>query len=130
MCHYPPAVRLRLEPHPSSVRRARRFLREHRCPEHDAAVIETAALLVSELVTNTVRYGLPPVELEIGCDASHALQVRVSDAAPELPRPTEASPDDEQGRGLSIVQILSDAWGVDPHQDGKTVWFRLAPPAG
>jgi anti-sigma regulatory factor (Ser/Thr protein kinase) len=117
-----------LPPHPASVGTARRFLRDRFCSEHDARVVDVAVLLVSELVTNTVRHGAPPVALEIDCDATHALRVRVSDAAPALPARGDALPDDENGRGLAIVDLLSDAWGVDPHDHGKTVWFRLGSP--
>ena len=127
MCEFTAPARLTVAPRPESVAAARGFLRERFCAEHDARVVDVAVLLVSELVTNTVRHGAPPVDLEIACDATHALQVRVSDAAPALPAPGHATPDDEDGRGLAIVELLSDAWGVEPHEHGKTVWFRLAP---
>lgn len=80
-------------------------------------------LLVSELVTNAVRHGGPPIELELSCDDAHALQVR--DAGPGEPSPATADLDGEHGRGLAITSILSDAWGVEPTPPGKTVWFRL-----
>ncbi len=108
---------------------ARRFLEERHCPDHGAQVVDIAVLLVSELVSNAVRHGTPPVTLETECDSTHALAVRVSDASPRLPQSGDTAADDaETGRGLAILQILSDAWGVDPHRDGKTVWFRVMPP--
>jgi anti-sigma regulatory factor (Ser/Thr protein kinase) len=127
VCEYTAPARLTLPPRPESVGSARRFLRQRFCAEHNARVVDIAVLLVSELVTNTVRHGTPPVALEIGCDAGHALQVRVSDAGPALPRQGRAEPDDEGGRGLAIVDLLSDDWGVDPGEQGKTVWFTISP---
>jgi len=127
VCEYTAPARLTLPPRPESVATARNFLRERFCTEHDARVVDVAVLLVSELVTNTVRHGSPPLAVEIDCDASHALQVRVSDGRPTLPTRGQAAPDDEGGRGLAIVDLLSDAWGVDPTERGKTVWFRLGP---
>jgi anti-sigma regulatory factor (Ser/Thr protein kinase) len=126
VCDYTSSARLTLPPRPESVGDARSFLRKRFCPEHDARVVESAVLLVSELVTNTVRYGSPPVAVEIDCDQTHTLQVRVSDASPELPVPSQSGPDDERGRGLAIVDFLSDDWGVDPAEGGKTVWFRIS----
>ena len=127
MCEYTAPAQLTLPPRPTSVATARQFLRERFCDEHDARVVDVAVLLVSELVTNTVRHGRPPLALQIACDASHALQVRVSDASPVVPVPGALTPDAEGGRGLAIVDLLSDAWGVDPTDHGKTIWFRLGP---
>jgi anti-sigma regulatory factor (Ser/Thr protein kinase) len=126
VCDYTAPACLTLPPRPESVGEARSFLRQRFCQEHDAKVVDSAVLLVSELVTNTVRYGRPPVAVQIECDQTHTLQVRVSDASPALPVPGHADPDDESGRGLAIVEFLSDDWGVDPGEGGKTVWFRIA----
>jgi anti-sigma regulatory factor (Ser/Thr protein kinase) len=119
-------ARLTVEPRPEAVAIARQFLRERSCPRNDPDVVDVAVLLVSELVTNAVRYGTAPAALEIDCDETHVLQVRVSDASRALPSLGDAGPDDEGGRGLAIVERLSDVWGVEAHVGGKTVWFRLA----
>ena len=97
-----------------------------RCPHHRAEVVDAAVLLVSELVTNAVRHASPPIIVEVICETSHSLQVRVSDATPEPPWPGRPGVHDEGGRGLAITEVLSDEWGVDPTAgDGKTVWFRI-----
>ena len=131
MCDVTAPTRVALAPTPKSVGLARRFLRERRCPRHHAEVVDAAVLLVSELVTNAVRHASPPITLEVICESSHALQVRVSDATPEVPTPLDPATQDEGGRGLAITQVLSDDWGIDPNedQDGKTVWFRINSPA-
>ncbi len=129
MCPWTAPTRLDLAPSPRSVGVARQFLRERRCPAHRAEVVEDAVLLVSELVTNAVRHASPPIILEVMCETSHALQVRVSDATPQPPSPGRPEAQDEGGRGLAITEILSDEWGVDPNSgDGKTVWFRINNP--
>jgi anti-sigma regulatory factor (Ser/Thr protein kinase) len=126
VCPWTAPTRLDLPPNPRSVAVARQFLRERRCPHHRAEVVDAAVLLVSELVTNAVRHASPPIVVEVICETSHSLQVRVSDATPEPLRPGRPGVHDESGRGLAITEVLSDEWGVDPTAgDGKTVWFRI-----
>lgn len=103
---------------------ARDFLRAATCTEHHNEVIEDAVLLVSELVTNSVLHGGPPLTVAVDCDVD-ALQVRVRDGSRDLPSPRQARRADEGGRGLEIVATLSADWGVDPVEDGKHVWFVL-----
>lgn len=103
---------------------ARSFLRSSTCVEHHSSVVEDAVLLVSELVTNSVLHGGPPVVVAVDCDGE-ALQVRVRDGSPTLPERRDAGQDAEGGRGLELVANLSAAWGVDPEDGGKHVWFVL-----
>lgn len=103
---------------------AREFLRSATCPEHHNEIVEDALLLVSELVTNSVLHGGPPVTVAVDCDGD-ALQVRVRDGSTELPQRRQAQHVDEGGRGLELVANLSADWGVDPMDDGKHVWFVL-----
>lgn len=104
---------------------ARAFLRDHLCGAHPRTATDIALLLVSEAVTNAVRHGRPPIRLSIEC-ASSSLEVRVSDADPSPPRPHEAVGLDTHGRGIALIDHLSDVWGVHGHpSDGKTVWFTV-----
>ena len=103
---------------------ARAFLRTASCHEHNGAVVDDAVLLVSELVTNSVLHGGPPLVVAVDCDGS-ALQVRVRDGSPELPAPRVAGPEAENGRGMALVDAMSDNWGVERDENGKHVWFVL-----
>jgi anti-sigma regulatory factor (Ser/Thr protein kinase) len=103
---------------------AREFLRSATCSEHHGTVVDDAVLLVSELVTNSVLYGGPPVVVAVDCDGD-ALQVRVRDGSTSLPARRAATTSDENGRGLQLVADLTSSWGVDPEGTGKHVWFVL-----
>ena len=90
-------------------------------------VIDSAAVMVSELATNAVRHAESEFTLSIDRDAAQ-IRVAVTDAAEGLPRLRSPSPKEHSGRGLQIVDALADEWGVAEMIDraGKSVWFVLA----
>jgi anti-sigma regulatory factor (Ser/Thr protein kinase) len=124
MCQATPRAQRELPVSPAAPALAREFLRNSSCVAHHSAVVDDAVLLVSELVTNSVLHGGPPVVVAVDCDGD-ALQVRVRDGSSNLPERRRALDGDEGGRGLELVASLSSAWGVDPVPDGKHVWFVL-----
>ncbi|MFG3660875.1 SpoIIE family protein phosphatase [Streptomyces sp. NPDC047706] len=79
-------------------------------------------LIVSELVTNAIRYGKPPVTLRL--IRSHVLTCEVSDGSSTSPRLRHARATDEGGRGLLLVARASDRWGTRYTDDGKIVWVE------
>lgn len=105
---------------------ARRFLADVLCPIHATRVLDEALLLVSELVGNAVRHGLPPVEVDVRCDGGDMLEVRVRDSLTAQPKLKHVDLDSEGGRGIALVDLLSDQWGTEPEPGGKVVWFRLS----
>lgn len=109
----------------TSVPRARQFAR--RVAERTGAEADTLELLVSELVTNAVLHGAPPVRLRIEV-LGDRVRVAVADASPRLPRVGLPRADDGMtGRGLGIVEALSSGWGVVRRPDGgKEVWADVA----
>jgi anti-sigma regulatory factor (Ser/Thr protein kinase) len=109
----------------TAPRAAREFLALACCGRHESQVVEEAQLLVSELVTNAVRYGAPPIELQVRCAGDDRLQVRVRDSEPAVPKARAADADAESGRGLMLVDLVSDAWGHEDDSDGKAIWFTL-----
>jgi hypothetical protein len=96
-------------------------------------VAETAALLVSEVVTNATQQTDRPVELRVAtrmpgsAAGGGAGQVRVAvfDDSHRLPQLREVDLDDTSGRGLHLVDLLAARWGVDTEERGKSVWFEL-----
>lgn len=124
MCQDTPRAELRLPLTHEAPSIARDFLRTTSCTTHHSGVLEDAVLLVSELVTNSVRHGGPPVVVAVDCDGD-GLQVRVRDGGSTMPEPRDATQSDETGRGLALVRTISADWGVDPEPDGKHVWFVL-----
>jgi anti-sigma regulatory factor (Ser/Thr protein kinase) len=81
-------------------------------------------LLVSELVTNALRHGEAPIELRLR-RAADDLLIEVHDAGRALPRPRDAGPAEDTGRGLRLVAAISDRWGTRPDVDGKSVWCTV-----
>ncbi|MFF8423535.1 SpoIIE family protein phosphatase [Streptomyces sp. NPDC016566] len=80
----------------------------------------TTELLVSELVTNAVRYGLPPIRLRLIRDRN--LICEVSDHSSTSPHVRRALDTDEGGRGLFLVSQTADLWGTRYHARGKSIW--------
>ncbi|MFD0438920.1 ATP-binding SpoIIE family protein phosphatase [Streptomyces chartreusis] len=83
-----------------------------------------AELVVSELVTNAIRYGRPPIRLRLIHDRS--LLCEVSDAGSTTPHLRRARVFDEGGRGLLLVAQLAGQWGTRHARRGKTVWAELS----
>lgn len=128
MCDNTARAELLLPMQRTSPALARDFARRSGCVDHALEVLDDALLLISELVTNSVLHGGPPIVLAIDCDG-RGLHVRVRDGAPNPPVARSAGADAEDGRGMSLVDLLSDTWGVEPvaddHGVGKEVWFEL-----
>ena len=124
MCQTTPRAEVELPVSREAPALARDFLRGSTCVEHHSEVVDDAVLLVSELVTNSVLHGGPPVVVAVDCDEA-TLQVRVRDGSPMLPAPRDAASGDENGRGLALVAEMSADWGVDTEEDRKHVWFVI-----
>ncbi|MGW1284056.1 SpoIIE family protein phosphatase [Streptomyces sp. NPDC002586] len=113
---------------PDRIAEARRHLRELLHDWAPAEQIDSAVLLVSEMVTNVLVHtdadALLLAEVT-GEAAARRLRVEVTDAGDDLPhrrRPGELA---SSGRGLMLIELLADAWGVDPRGEGKSIWFEL-----
>lgn len=122
---------------PGAVRTARHAVHEAlSCWGLDAALGDVTVLLVSELVTNSMRYTAGPIGVRLvrprpdgeGPAAHPGLLVEVSDPLPDPPTERMAGPDDEGGRGLQLVACSARRWGTRRGKSGKTVWFELALP--
>ncbi|MFJ5077688.1 SpoIIE family protein phosphatase [Streptomyces sp. NPDC088553] len=118
----------RLPREPRSVGRARELARTQLKAWDLEPLVDTVELLVSELVTNALRYGEGEIRLRLLRDRT--LVCEVWDAGLVQPRRRRAKDTDEGGRGLQLVGLLSSSWGSRRTPRGKTVWFELALPDG
>jgi hypothetical protein len=94
--HGPTSSVLRLRAEPSAVRRARDFVQD-RCAAITESARDAVVLMVSELVTNAVRHGSPPIAVMV-----HGARW-----------------------GVQVIDALATAWGVRLRPIGKAVWFIL-----
>lgn len=113
---------------PASLARARQVVAE--CARAWSAGgpgwdVEDVVMVANELVTNALEHARSRAVLRLTLDGD-VLEVAVRDSSP---RPPDLRPHDvraARGRGLQVVQALSDGWGWTPHDDGKVVWARPA----
>ncbi|MFI8353544.1 ATP-binding SpoIIE family protein phosphatase [Streptomyces cyaneofuscatus] len=94
----------------------------------DEDTVDATELIVSELVTNAVRYGTPPLRLRLLLDTS--LTCEVHDGSTASPHLRHARTVDEGGRGLFIVSRLAAHWGARHGPDGKVLWTEQDLPGG
>jgi anti-sigma regulatory factor (Ser/Thr protein kinase) len=110
----------------AGAREARRLLREFaERVDLSSAHTDVVLLLASELVTNAVLHGRSNPRMTAVHDTTY-LEVSVEDDNSRVPEVVDAAVDALGGRGLAIVELLSDEWGVKPTPGGKSVWFRLS----
>ncbi|MFB7516243.1 SpoIIE family protein phosphatase [Streptomyces sp. NPDC056144] len=89
----------------------------------------TAELVLSELITNAVRYGADPVRVRLLHDRA-TLICEVSDGSSTSPHLRHAAATDEGGRGLYLVARYAERWGTRYGRRGKTIWAELRVDAG
>jgi anti-sigma regulatory factor (Ser/Thr protein kinase) len=108
---------------PSSARLARRLARGAMggCSE---PLVETAELLITELISNAIRHASSPPVLRIDVD-SGTVRIAVSDESTKTPDVRHAGLEDEDGRGLLLVESLATSWGWTRTTGGKQIWFTL-----
>ncbi|MGN6245829.1 MAG: ATP-binding protein [Motilibacteraceae bacterium] len=122
-------LRATLAADPEQVARARRLVAARLTAWGlDDEAGEVAVLLVSELVTNAILHGVPPLEL-VAFPLAGGLRVEVHDAGDSSPVMRPSAPDVGSGRGLHLVDALATRWGSERTGVGKSVWFELAPSA-
>ncbi|TKA03024.1 serine/threonine protein phosphatase [Actinacidiphila oryziradicis] len=117
-----------LEPRAQTVGRARRLVRQALRRWDLEALEDSVELLVSEVVTNAVRYAERPITLRLL--RTDVLRCEVGDDVPTLPRMRHAQPQDEGGRGLYLVNRMAQRWSATRLSSGKVVWFEMAIPGG
>ncbi|WP_443076525.1 SpoIIE family protein phosphatase [Streptomyces sp. TRM 70361] len=115
-----------LDPRAQTARQARRLARRALERWDLEELTDSVELLVSEVVTNAVRYAERPITLRLL--RTDTLRCEVGDDVPQLPRLRQARATDEGGRGLYLVNRLARRWGATRLSTGKVVWFELLLP--
>ena len=139
MCDLTPDVFVTLSDSDLAPFEARSYVRQHACPEHATIAMDALSLITSELVTNAVLHGRPPIVVRLSC-LTKQVRLSVSDAGPRLPRqqrwrgaigdtgprlPHAQGTRGGLGLGLVIVARVAQEWGTTPLAIGKEVWCRV-----
>ncbi|NML50832.1 SpoIIE family protein phosphatase [Streptomyces sp. R302] len=112
---------------PAAVSGARRFASDVLAAWGLEDLSFTTELVVSELVTNAIRYGKSPIQLRLILQST--LTCEVSDASSTAPHLRHARTFDEGGRGLLLVAQCAERWGTRHGREGKVIWAEQALPA-
>ncbi|MGH3744105.1 MAG: SpoIIE family protein phosphatase [Mycobacteriales bacterium] len=106
---------------PDAVRLARQFVEGHIAGSSASAVLDDAALVAAEMITNACEHGVPPVVVSVAVTGA-GVHLEVWDANPLRPVRPLASETNMTGRGVALVDRLSTRWGVRREPTGKAVW--------
>jgi anti-sigma regulatory factor (Ser/Thr protein kinase) len=120
-------VCFKLESELHAVRHARSLIRDPLKRWGLEDLIDSSELLVSELVTNAIKYANGEVTLRLILEPE-TLVCEVHDSSPALPRVLQVDKDAENGRGLHVVSQMASHWGVRRTAAGKVVWCEQLVP--
>ncbi|MFI7285495.1 SpoIIE family protein phosphatase [Streptomyces anulatus] len=113
---------------PERISVGRQLVRELLHDWSDPEQVDSAVLMVSEMATNVLVHtdgdALMVAQVS-GEQGERRLRVEVADASDELPHKRRPGEMASSGRGLVLMEMLADAWGVDPRGEGKSIWFEL-----
>ncbi|MFF3642852.1 SpoIIE family protein phosphatase [Streptomyces sp. NPDC002564] len=113
---------------PERIAGARRHLRDLLHDWADDDQVDSAVLMVSEMLTNVLVHtdGDALLVAEVtGEPGTRRLRAEVADGSDDLPHKRHPGELASSGRGLVLMELLAGAWGVDPRGDGKSIWFEL-----
>lgn len=120
-------ARTTLPADPGSAAAARRFTVDVLRKWGATELVDTATLLVSELVTNAVLHARSTSDLVLR-EVEGRLRVELSDASSAVPSPRAYAADAGTGRGMVLIEALALRWGSERAGNGKRVWFELELP--
>jgi len=120
---------LTLPPESASARRARFSVSSWARTSGHERLIASAALLTSELATNAITHARGGFEVDVA-EIDRGIRVGVTDFSTELPVVRRSQDVQADGRGLLLVEAIASAWGVEPRDTGKRVWFELQSAGG
>jgi PAS domain S-box-containing protein len=109
---------------PTSSRLARRITQDALRDFGLDEFADTAALLVSEVVTNALLHAGSEIRLQV-LRRDDGIRIEVRDTSAVLPAPKRHDDDSTTGRGLDLLEMLASSWGAEGRNSGKIVWFEL-----
>ncbi|MGP3734714.1 SpoIIE family protein phosphatase [Streptomyces sp. GDS52] len=116
---------------PERISEARRHLRELLHDWCSPDQVDSAVLLLSEMLTNVLVHtdtdALLVAEVIAGREGRR-MRIEVTDAGDDLPHRRSPGELASSGRGLLLIELLAHTWGVDPRGKGKSIWFELHEP--
>jgi serine/threonine-protein kinase RsbW len=122
-------VRQRFEADSEAPRLARQWVRRLVGATLAPVALDDVLVMVSELATNAVRHGGGGFDVVV-TPTRGELRIEVLDASPAIPQAQWVPAGATSGRGLAIVDALSESWGVTALEGGgKAVWFEVLTPA-
>lgn len=113
---------------PERIAGARRQVRELLHDWADPDQVDSAVLMVSEMVTNVLTHTDGDALLvaeAVGEPGERRLRIEVADGSDEPPHRRQPGEMASSGRGVLLMEMLADSWGVDPRGEGKSIWFEL-----
>jgi anti-sigma regulatory factor (Ser/Thr protein kinase) len=116
---------LTLAPTVDSVGVGRRLVSEALAEWELDALSYTATLLTSEVLTNSLLHARTPIVLTIDRTGPETVSISVHDESPLVPRRRQHAQDATTGRGLELLDRLSQSWRVQPDDRGKTLTFTV-----
>lgn len=116
---------LALAPDASSVRSGRRFVASVLNEWGMAELAETAVLLTSELLTNSVLHARTDISLTVQRRGDASVDICVHDGSRHTPRRRRHAHDATTGRGIELLERLAQEWAVTTDEGGKTIRFTV-----
>ncbi|MFF3420815.1 ATP-binding protein [Streptomyces sp. NPDC002698] len=112
---------------PESAGVARSLVRTALAAWQQEELVEDALNVITELVSNAVDHArLPSIRVIVARPTENGVRLGVVDRSRTVPTlRTDSNGDQIRGRGLVLVDVLSDRWGTDLHPWGKTVWAEM-----
>jgi anti-sigma regulatory factor (Ser/Thr protein kinase) len=122
-----PEVMVELPADPGAARLARNVVRSGAGSALPPAVLDDLLLLVTEVVTNAVLHGSPPITMQVEViPEPTTVKVAVSDGHAGSPLVRASDRAAITGRGMAVVDALASRWGVEwLAEGGKTIWFEV-----
>jgi anti-sigma regulatory factor (Ser/Thr protein kinase) len=121
----PEARAITLPPTARSATEGRRFLLDTLVMWGLDTLIDAAALVTTEVITNAVLHARTPLTLTIRRDGDGGVRIGVKDGSTHPPQRRQPDTTSTSGRGVDLLDRLATSWSVDMTESGKTVHFRL-----